>query len=214
MDYRARIEQLCQELKAHPKITLKQAFLGPPVPEYELASYKHQAGGALPRGLEALWQQVSYVDIEWSCLNPTPFIGEHELTGSVHILPPSKTFQSWEDVLWFDFLERAHPYRSLHPFDFFIPEACTALYVQDPEGSHELYYHYCGEELHPTGLDVEQWFERMLMARGAWYWIEACCVEGQGSPQVEWLFEALPKLFKDFDPTLFSPKTTRGPLDV
>lgn len=208
--YRARLEAMFEQLRRHPKIRVKQAFLGPPVPAYELASYRHLAGGALSPGLEALWSEVSFVDLEWSCKHPLDDPDEPELTGSVHILPPARTFSDWEDVLWFDFIEPDHPYRHIRPFDFFVPEAAAVLYPIP--GEHEVYYHYCGEELHPTGMSVEQWFERLLRSRGCWYWIEACCVDGQDSAQTRQLFEAMPLLFEDFDPADFSPLTTRGEL--
>ena len=208
MSYRARLEAMCQGLRRHKQIKLTQAFLGPPVPEYELASFRHQAGGQLSEGLEAFWREVSYVDIAWSCPNPIPEAQEETLTGSVHLLAPSKVFGPWRDIIWFDFVEEEHPYRALRPLDFFVPEACAALYPIP--GEHEIAYHVCGEELHPTGLSFAQWFERMMMARGCWYWIEACCVDGQGSPQTEQFLEAMPRLFDDFEAELFKPLTTRG----
>lgn len=116
-----------------------------------------------------------------------------------------EVFGSWEGFIYFEETSR---FRSLHPIDFFIEEACAAFNLDGSENP-QVYYHSLGGEMAPLGVDFGGYLELLLKSRGFWYWQLAIATHEYSSTDApltgeERSFrETMPQLFPDFDAAAF-----------
>ena len=199
--WRPRFEVLIDELRRTPGITLTQATLGSPTDPGVLAAARAVAGGAWPDGMAELYADLSRVDIAFSVH------GSEGNGGAIHIPTVTDVWDhaGHEDELWFDWQEGDdHPFKLIRPIDRFANEAYAVLYPVPPEGlaakQATVHYHYCGEELFPTGLSYTDWLEWLLKSRGASYWLTLTLGRRRGRTWVEENIDRVASLFPDFAP--------------
>lgn len=206
---------MVQSLKAHPHIQVQRVYLTEPAEAYELHDLIRQLPAPMPEGMRQMYEELGDFELSWKHPDLTVTIegqqSKEPVEGSIRILPLSKLAQDWEDIIWFDFMEPDNPARSLIPFDLYMPEACAVMRPVDDHMAID--YHYCTEDLWPTGMNFDQWFDALIMSRGLMHWLEACTVPGQSSFQTHFLFEVGPRLFDDFDPKYFAPQTKQGAIE-
>lgn len=213
MNYRQHLEEMINRLRENPKVEIEKVEVEGGLDSGVIQRVKNEEP-SLPQDLLEFYSQVSRFELIWRAKLSDASEDNDSWSGQISIVPLEDiaSMTQWEEVLWFDFSGPNSPLRKLRPVDFFINEACTVLYPVP--GNPTIHYHYCGEELHPTGLTFREWFDRAMNSRGLWYWIQSCTVEARNSVEVERLFEIGPQLFDDFDPSLFKPKTEEGKIDI
>jgi len=125
--------------------------------------------------------------------------------GNIRLMPIEQVFSSWEDQIWFNEDWDDKKFQPLHPIDYFVPEACAALYL-DGSDNATVYYHYCGEEMDSMAVDFAGYLELLLKSRGYWYWQKAIVADLTGQ---EYTIEprefrlGMGGLFADYDPKFF-----------
>lgn len=211
--YRSRLASMVEELRAHPAISVQRVYLSPPTEPYELADAVHQLAGAMPKGMVQMYEELGDFELAWAYMGKPDEDGE-QLSGSVRILPVFDMMKDWENTLWFDFMEEENPARILRPFDFFRSDTCAGLMPRGPGEVAQICFHAQGEDIWPTGLTFDDWFERLLQSRGMLYWLEACTAYGEESYEAQRLRRVGPSLFEDFNPELFAPQTDAPALIV
>lgn len=199
-----RFQAMADDLRRNPRVELISAELSDPATESEIETARALAGGALPAGVEEFYRQLNGFRLEWRHVVAEISHGDLSDYGFVNILPITEVFSDWRGVTWFG--DDSDEYRAVKPFDMFVPEACAAM-IQ-PEGESPrgtVAYHYFGEELDDTGYSFDEYLERLLAARGFWYWIQALCADRQKSTAVTDFRRIMPLIFDDYDDRLFQP---------
>ncbi len=169
-NYLERFKAMVDELRKHPEISVKEfAVMEPATPE-ELA--EAEAYHQLVPGMREFYSQCNGLKLEWEYTG-TRFVelGSplSHVVGFIDIWPVQHTFKDQEGLLYFD---EGDKFKGLHPIDFYVPEACVAIRFEG-NMQPEMYYHYCGEEMSPIGMDFATYMERLLESRGYWYWPKA-----------------------------------------
>ncbi|MFC0597406.1 hypothetical protein [Streptomyces palmae] len=119
-----------------------------------------------------------------------------------------EVFGDWGGVTWFS-SQGDQRFRGVKPFDMFVPESCAALLQPPGETPGDtVAYHSFGQEVHDTGYTFDEYLERLLAARGHWYWIQTLCPGKQHSIEVEAFRWNMPYIFPDYDDRLFRPRPT------
>lgn len=202
MHYVTRFEQMFAELRAHPEIEVTKADLTrADVGSDEMAAWRERAAGSWPEGMTELYDEVTEVELTYR-------VKDDESTGGAINIPSLSLWDhdALEDELWFDFTEEDSALHFIRPIDRFVPEAYAVLYLR-PEGKPaEVAYHYCGEELVPTGLTYREWLDLLFRSRGVLYWLQLTLGPGRDKTWVGDGIERVAKLFPDFDPKSMQPK--------
>ncbi|KUJ70871.1 hypothetical protein ACZ90_00725 [Streptomyces albus subsp. albus] len=202
---RAKVTAMVAALQAHPHVEVLNATLGEAASEAELAEAVRLAGGRLPPGVADFYREIGSFQLDWRHTVETIRQGDLSDHGCVNILPVREVFGDWEGVTWFPSGDQG--FRGVKPLDMFVPEACAALLRPPGEMPGDtLAFHYFGEELHDTGYTFDEYLERLLAARGYWYWILTLCPGQEGSVEVEAFRRNMPHIFPDYDDTLFHPR--------
>jgi len=210
MSYRVRFEQLFAELAAHPALEVTEARIDPPRPD-ELATWRAVAGAAWPEGMTELYSELSAVSLEWR------LPGEKSVGGAIQI--PSLALwdhDALEDELWFDFTEAESALHAIRPIDRFVAEAYAVLYLAPTRRDRpaEVAYHYCGEELVPTGLSYREWLELLFRARGTAYWLTLTLGPDRDGTWVGEGIARVAALFPDFAPDSMRPREARPSVEI
>jgi hypothetical protein len=208
-----RFEALVRELSDRPGITMKEAVIGPPTDAAVLEKARQLAGEAWPKGMTELYTELSSVDIAYEVA------GSERNGGAIHIPTVTDVWDhaGHEDEFWFDWMaddNPEHPFMRIRPIDRFIPEAYAVLYPVPSDVPATVHYHYCGEELIPTGLSYERWLELLLRSRGANYWLTLATAPRGRSTWVGENIDRVAKLFPDFDPDSMSPEEALEEIDT
>jgi len=211
MRWRDRFAELGAEIRRHPLLKVDRYELGAPASPDAIRDAEKAAGGRLPDGMREVYEQINGLRLEWSARDPSTFDTVQPPTGYIKLLEIGTStgtiFGSWDDWIWFS-QDGDETFKNVKPVDFFINEACAALYPVP--GEMKIHYHYCGEELHPTGYSFLEYLELLLESRGYFYWQTALCVDKQRSKTVVEFRSVMPRLFADFDNEAFRPNTTQG----
>lgn len=193
---RGRFARLADELREDPRIDVLAVELPAPASDAQIAAAA-TAIGEPPDALARFYGELDGFSLRWRLRDATD-------RGTVELLPLAELAKDWRGVTWF---EDHDDYRGVRPWDFFAPEACAAL-VDDAGGGGlrgTVHYHYLGELLCDTGHGIDAFLDRLIAARGYWYWIETLCPTMLGSPEAQRFLERMPALFGDFDAGLFAP---------
>jgi hypothetical protein len=118
-----RFREMVAALEAHPLITVTTLMIAPPATEEEIAAAR--AYHPIPAALEALYRQSNGVTLRWNAKE----CGDRVM-GSIRILPVEETFTSQEYSIWED-VEEDSETLSLHPVDYFEPEAYVAIHLKE-----------------------------------------------------------------------------------
>ena len=203
-DARARFEAMLDDLRRNEQVEILSAELGAPASAAELEAARELAGGELPAGVEEFYAQLNGFQLEWRHTVAQVTHGDLADHGVVDLVPIGEAFGDWRGVTWFSDDDE---YRVVKPFDTFVPEACAAFIKPDDQpATGTVAYHYFGEELHDTRYSFDEYAERLLAARGFWYWIKALCADLQDSTEVAGFRRAMPLIFDDYDDRLFQPR--------
>jgi hypothetical protein len=219
-----RLARVVLEVEAHPLLALERAAFGPPATPSALAEAAERAGGALPEGMEALYSLADGFSLAWQLDAQAIYAagdpalvaafgeeleavaaGRRDPFGLIELLPLSRVFGDWKDVVWFDF-DGDDTYRRVKPFDFFVAEACAALYPV-PGEAPGVYFH--SRAATPTGYSFAEYIELLSMSRGFWYWQKSLL--GWVHPEAPF-FRAMPRLFPGFEPERFRRRVDAPPL--
>lgn len=201
--YLERFNAMVEELRANPKIEVLEYTVNPPATDAELAQAEEYA--AVPEAMKQFYRQCNGLKLEWALASAGDDRSPH---GNISIMKVQQTFSSWKGVIWFDEEWDDGRHKPLHPLDFFVPEACAALFL-DGSDTPKVYYHYCGEQMDSLEVDFEGYLELLLKSRGYWYWQKAIVTDLTGQ---EYTVEprefrlGMPELFDDYDPTFFLRK--------
>lgn len=200
-----RFQRMVAELRAHPRIEVTEARVSRGASRPELEAARGAAGGRLPEGVEDFYSEMNGFVLEWEEGGGRAGGGGDIVKGSVEILPVRELTKDWLGVTWFAF-EGGERFKGVKPFDFFSSEACAALVRSGPEGfAPTVHYHYLGELLCDTGYGFTEFIDRLLNARGFWYWVESLCPDTRKSPEAKNFLRQMPLLFEDFQPALVRP---------
>ncbi|KAL3457418.1 hypothetical protein BJX64DRAFT_19556 [Aspergillus heterothallicus] len=114
-DLARRLQNMIDSLNSNPTIDVQIAEIGPPATASQIRDARRAAHGQLPPGLEEFYSQVGHFRLEWtytgSELLPRDFseLGESDRQyfesctprGTVDIIPITRVFGSWAQVLYF-----------------------------------------------------------------------------------------------------------------
>jgi hypothetical protein len=224
-DIRTRFERLFITLRQTPHIEVLVAEIGPPTSEEEIQSVLQRTKGRLPTGVETFYRALGWVRLEWRHTVQEIAAGNMSDQGFIRILPIKEVFDEWEGIIWWadregggdddDEIAERQEFRSVKPFDRFVPEACVAFLQPPPcrggsdnswgQPSEHVAFHYCGEELYKTRYSFDEYIDRLLASRGFWYWPQTLCTETQDTVETEDFRKKMPLLFEDYDEELFQP---------
>ncbi|MDP1846801.1 MAG: hypothetical protein Q8K79_03330 [Solirubrobacteraceae bacterium] len=196
LSLRRRFAQLADELRNDPRIDVLAVELPAPAGDAEIAAAATVIGGRSD-ALARFYAELDGFTLRWRLRDAS----DH---GTVELLPLAELVKDWRGVTWF---EDRDEYRGVRPWDFFAPEACAALVDDAGAGGLRgtVHYHYLGEVLCDTGHGIDAFLDRLIAARGYWYWVEALCPAMRGSPEAQRFLERMPELFDDFDAGFFEP---------
>lgn len=201
---RSRLEEAVESLRRNPVINVSRAIFTDPLTAEELTRLISGTRRVLPASVLDFYAEMGELELEWTYAGPE----DVRAWGAMHILPLDEVLGDWEDVTWFPGMEERRP---LLPFDRFIPEACGAFWEQeDGHLAPSMRYHYFPEDLYDTGRSFEEYIELLLRSRGGVYWQKALCQEAQDDIEVQQFRAAMPRLFSDYDDSLFQPRETPG----
>ena len=204
---RERFEAMVRGLERNPRVTLVDVGFPKPASAPQIEYAKGQAGGALPGGMEEFYRSMNGFRLEWEQRAPEPGRKDEPGRGMIDILPLYRVLGDWEGTVWYRDMEGGEKYRPVRPLDFFVEEACAALVQPDGQPLRdEVVYHYLGESIEHTGHSFREWMDKLLAARGYFYWIRTLCAGSQASPEVLSFRKAMPLIFEDYDDALFQPK--------
>ena len=202
----SQFQQMVAELREHPHIKVIELDFPSPAKPDKIEEAKRLIGGSIPEAIEAFYMEMDGFRLQWSYIDEGKGQENENDRGTVDILSIQEVLKNWQGVTWFEF-EGGDRFKTVKPLDFFAPEACAALvYIEEKGIQPTIYYHYLGEFLCDTGYSFAEFIERLLGAKGYWYWIETLCPNTQGSPQAINFFERMPLLFPNFKPSLFQPR--------
>ena len=212
--WRKRFTDLGAEIRNHPLLNVERFELGDPAPADALRAAEEAAGGTLPDGMREVYQEINGCRLEWRARDPKSFDTVEPPMGFIQLLEIGAStgtiFGSWDDEIWFS-QDGDETFKGVKPVDFFINEACAALYPVP--GDMKMHYHYLGEELHPTGYSFLQYLELLFKSRGYFYWQQALCVDKQLSQRTKEFRTIMPVLFPDFESEAFKPNTSQGEIE-
>jgi hypothetical protein len=201
--YRRRFEAMVTELRAHPYIDVIDVNFGEPASVQELDEARRVAGGHLPAGVAEFYAEMNGFLLEWELTHEDLRRGDDSDRGAVDILTAAETWKDWDGLTW-----KVDDYDGwgIRPLDFFAPEACAA-FTQSTSGTVGLtvQYYTLGERLLDTGCGFKDFVDRLLVSRGAFYWIESLCLGADVSAAARDFHWRLSILFPDFPHSMFAP---------
>ncbi|BAZ16709.1 hypothetical protein NIES4071_85870 [Calothrix sp. NIES-4071] len=191
------------DLENNPLIKVMKSEFNPPATEKELNAT--QSYFKLTAAMIDFYSAANGITIQWERKKQKKIADGGLAVGYINLLSIQEVFKNWDNIIYFD---KNDAYKSLHPLDFFIDEACAALYL-DGSDNPQVYYHYLGEEMSPLGVDFEGYLKLLLKSRGFWYWHKAIVQPEYVNPYVPMSVEEtnfreiMPQLFPDFDASDF-----------
>lgn len=196
-DYRLRIEDRVDCLRATPGFSVSTCEVAPPASDEELESAVAAAHGLLPVGVEKFYRELNGFDLEWEYVVPG-----HEAVekGSIRICTLAEVFADGLGSTWFDDFEGGDRFRDVKPFDAFVAEACAA-FLQDPGEvpQDHVHFHNYGEGTRPLGLTFPQYLEGALASCGYFGWHLALTPDHPGLPGARTALERIHEIVPGFD---------------
>jgi hypothetical protein len=200
-----RFRAMVDELRNNPFINTTEidCEINPPATEAEINAV--QIKFKLTPAMMDFYLHANGIRIYWERKEEVEVPGGGLAAGYIDLLPVQEVFKDWEDIIYFD---EEDPCKPLHPIDFFIGNACAALYL-DGSDNPEVYYYYRGERMRPLGVDFEGYLQLLLKSRGFWYWPLAIAGSEDVDPSAPMsreernFREIMPQLFPNFDPADF-----------
>lgn len=194
---------MADALQNNSAINVVKCKFNPPATKKKLKEAQNNFN--LTAAMIDFYSGANGIKIQWERKEQKEIADGGLAAGYINLLPVEQVFGNWEGVIYFD---EDDSFKPLHPLDFFIDEACAALYL-DGSDNPQVYYHYLGEEMSPLGVDFEGYLQLLLKSRGFWYWHKAIAQPEYFNPYVpisveERNFrEIMPQLFSDFNQSDF-----------
>ncbi|MBD2136529.1 SMI1/KNR4 family protein [Anabaena sp. FACHB-1237] len=198
-----QFHSMVASLKNNPAIDVYLCNFNSPATEEELK--EAQSKFNLTPAMIDFYNEANGISIQWEKLGEKEVPGGGLIAGMIDLLPVQEVFRDWKDNIYF---EEDDPCKPLHPLDYFIGNACAALYL-DGSDNPEVYYYYRGERMRPLGVDFEGYIQLLLKSRGFWYWPLAIAGSEDANPSAPMsreernFREIMPQLFPDFDASDF-----------
>lgn len=219
---RQRICDMVDELRNTRYVQVDNFTIAPGLSASQLERAAEEAGGPLPRGMADFYRRCGGLSLQWrlteegeQVLDAEGFAGAIEIMPLVHLQNGNgrgnTVLQDWKGSIWFDF-EGGERFKRVLPVDFFVAEACAALYPANPIDADgvvpSVHFHYCGQGLSPLGVSFNEYVALALRARGGWYWLQLLCFTSRDENCA--FLKVAPKLFPDLDLDLFLPSHPAG----
>lgn len=188
--YLDEFKKMVDELNLHPKIIVTDFVINPPATEKEIKFAEKKF--KLTNDMLDFYKFANGIKLSWELKD-----AEDTVMGNIELLPVQEVFQDWKDTIYWDNNDK---YKQLHPIDFFVPEACAVLNLDDSD-KPEVYFHYCGEDQQTLKMDFKEYLNALLKTRGFWYWQTVVVAELTGeenTSEPENFRVNMPKLFPDF----------------
>ncbi len=201
--YIQQFHLMVASLKNNSAIDVYLCNFNPPATKEEL-NYA-QGKFKLTQTMIDFYSEANGLSIQWEKLEQKEVPGGGLIAGMIDLLPVQEVFKDWKDNIYF---AEDDPCKPLHPIDYFIGNACAALYL-DGSDNPEVYYYYRGERMRPLGVDFEGYLQLLLKSRGFWYWPLAIAGPEDVDPSAPMtreernFREIMPELFPDFNPSDF-----------
>ncbi|OYE02929.1 hypothetical protein [Nostoc sp. 'Peltigera membranacea cyanobiont' 232] len=205
MEFRKKFEMMTEKLQANRNVKIIKLAFNRQATEKELVMARNYANRELPTEVERFFREMNGFSMEWEHTIEAIKEDDDSDKGYINILPIQEIFRDWKNTTWFDTGD-AEEYKGVLPMDFFIPEACAAFY-QHPEQElqNTIYYHYFGEDLLNTRYTFLEYIDRLIEARGYFYWIHTLCNGFEENLTVEGFRRKMPLIFDDYNDHLFHP---------
>jgi hypothetical protein len=193
-----KFHSMVYDLQNNPAINLDVYEFNPPATEEELNEARSKFN--LTPEMIDLYSEANGIEIYWQRAEEVDIPGGGLAAGYINLLPVQEVFKDWKNIIYFS---EDDPCKPLHPIDFFIGNACAALYL-DGSDNPEVYYYYRGERMRPLGVDFLGYLELLLKSRGFWYWHLAIAGPEYINPAAPMSIEErnfrkiMPQLFSDF----------------
>ena len=202
---------MVDELKQNPKIKITKQnpngyqtktpfIINPPATDKEIQLAEKYLKRKIPKDILDFYKEANGLQLSWELRERyQDKFDSDTIEGHILILPIQEVFKDWKDIIYFDF-EGGETFKLLHPIDFFVAEACAALYLDDSDNPG-VYYHYCGEEMYSLNMTFKEYLNALLKTRGFWYWQTAVVAELTGEEDIEEpedFRNTMPLLFPDF----------------
>lgn len=187
------------ELKNRSDINVNIGQFHPPATEEEISKACRKFN--LTPAMIDFYGQANGLKIQWERKKDKKLPTGGLAAGYINLLSLQEIFSDWKNIIYFD---ETDPCKPLHPLDFFIEEACAALYV-DGSDNPQVYYYAHGEKMSSLAVDFEGYLKLLLKSRGFWYWHKAIAQPEYFNPYVPMSVEErnfreiMPQLFPDFD---------------
>ncbi|MBD2356005.1 SMI1/KNR4 family protein [Tolypothrix sp. FACHB-123] len=205
-----RFRAMVEELRNNPLINTNEidCEINPPATEAEINAA--QMKFKLTPAMMDFYLQANGIRIYWELEEEVEVLGGRLAAGYIDLLPVQEVYKDWKNIIYFD---ADDPCKPLHPIDFFIGNACAALYL-DGSSNPEVYYYYRGEKMRPLGVDFEGYLNLLLKSRGFWYWHLAIAgpenvnLDEPMSIEEKNFREIMPQIFSDFQSSDFQRLNT------
>jgi len=162
--YLDRFKKMVDELKKHPQIEVREFIVNPPAKDEEIEQAQEKFN--LTEDMLDFYKQANGIKLSWTLKGETDGYDD----AYIELLPVQEVFQDWSESLETEDFPEFEP---LHPLDFFRPEACAALYLDEETEIPEIYFHKVGEEMETLKLDFKKYLETLLLTKGFYYWQSA-----------------------------------------
>ncbi|MEG4457112.1 hypothetical protein [Microcoleus sp. N9_A1] len=193
-----QFRSMLTDLKNHSDINVNIGQVNPPATEEEISEICTKFN-VTPAMID-FYGQANGLKIQWERKKDKKLPNGGLAGGYINLLPIKEVFSDWKNIIY---LNDSDPRKPLHPLDFFIEEACAALYLDGSDNSQVYYYAY-GEKMSSLGVDFEGYLKMLLKSRGFWYWHKAIAQPEYFNPYVPMSVEEknfreiMPQLFPDF----------------
>lgn len=198
-----QFHSMVADLENNVTINVVKCKFNPPATKEELNTTQSYFNPT--KAMIDFYSEANGITIQWERKKQKKNADGGLAAGYINLLPIQQVFKDWGNIIYFDKNNFSKP---LHPLDFFIDEACAALYL-DGSNNPKVYYHYLGEEMSPLGVDFKGYLKLLLKSRGFWYWHKAIAQAEYVNPYVAMSVEErnfreiMPQLFPDFDASDF-----------
>lgn len=169
-DYRQRLSDRVERLRAAPGFSISVYEVSPPASAEEISSVLAEVHGHLPPGVEEFYRELNGFELEWEYAAPGS-AEEPADRGSIRLCTLAEVFAEGLGSTWYDDFEGGDRFRNVKPFDLFVEEECAAFLQEPGEVPQDgVYFHYFGEETSPLNLTFPQYLEGALASCGYFDW--------------------------------------------
>jgi hypothetical protein len=184
-NYRRCLEQLIHEIKSHPALEVKEAYLGAGLNQEMIRRFTERKGVTLSPALDCFFQSINGGVIQWRLktshadLKPRPRAFDYPdgVWGMVDLTTLQELLEepdvNFADSVWTSAMDDTNR-KELHyfrPLDNNSPEAMTGLLLKRRRLTKRVYFlKQEAEALFSTHAGIEKYIRAMRQARGFVWW--------------------------------------------